>query len=195
MGAIRRLFLFTDKFGVLRHALRYARQETGQREIDLLRRLMAAADDPGDCWPALRFTLLYGPVLMVPPVDWGWFLNDLRRFFIEQFGITDDAALDSVLRAQHAMLPAPERSLPETIELSCDYAAWYADIQASREDGHRQDWDTVVAPLRSYGPGTLSVADPRMICDNQQGRRLTEGGQWQTWELSSEIARPSGEDI
>ena len=195
MVAIRRLFLFADKFGVLRHALRYARQETGQREIDLLRRLMNAVDAAGDRWPALRFTLLYVPHLMVPPVDWGWLMADLHRFFVEQFGIADDAALDSVLLAQHAMLPAPERSLPETVELSCDYAAWYADVQAARENGHRQDWFTVVAPLRSYGPGTLSVADPRMICDNQQGQRLTEGGQFQTWELSSEIARPSGKDL
>jgi radical SAM superfamily enzyme YgiQ (UPF0313 family) len=195
MSAIRRLFMFADKFGVLRHALRYARQETGQREIDLLRRLMNAVDAADDRWPALRFTLLYIPHLMVPPVDWAWLLADLHRFFVEQLGIADDAALDSVLRAQHAMLPAPERSLPETIELSCDYAAWYADVQAARGNGRRQDWQTVVAPLRSYGPGTLSVADPRMICDNQQGRRLTEGGQWQTWELSSEIARASGEDL
>jgi radical SAM superfamily enzyme YgiQ (UPF0313 family) len=195
MSAIRRLFMFTDKFGVLRHALRYARQETGQREIDLLRRLMNAVDAADDRWPALRFTLLYIPHLMVPPVDWAWLLADLRRFFVEQLGIADDAALDSVLRAQHAMLPAAERSLPETVELSCDYAAWYADVQAARENGHRQDWFTVVAPLRSYGPGTLSVADPRMICDNQHGPKHSEGGQWQTWELSSEIARASGEDL
>lgn len=191
MTKVRRIFLVAINFGTLRHALRYARQETGQREIDLLDRLIAAADNNGDRWPALRFTLLYVPHLMVPPVDWGWFLADVHRFFVEQLGIADDAALDSALRAQHAMLPAPERRFPETIELSCDYASWYQDVQAARESGHYKDWFNFVPPLRAYGQGTLTVTDPKEICARRLGKNFNEGGGWATWELDSEIARPS----
>ncbi len=191
MTKIRRLFLLTNNFGILRHALRFARQETGQREVDLLGRLIAAAENAGDHWPALKFTLLYIPHLMVPPVDWAWFLADLRRFFIEQLGIADDKALDSALRAQHAMIPAPERRFPEVIELPCDYASWYADVKAAKENGHLKDWFMIVPPLRSYGPGTLTVTDPNEVCERALGRHFNKGGGWATWEMDSEIARPS----
>ncbi|MDG1946027.1 MAG: radical SAM protein [Halioglobus sp.] len=190
MTKIRRIYLVAEKFGILRHALRYARQETGQREIDLLTRLMVAVDNDGDRWPALRFTFLYVPAVMVPPVDWGWFMADLHRFFVEQLGIPDDAALDSALRAQHAMIPAPERQFPETIELPCDYAAWHADVLTAKENGHLQDWFKTVAPLRSYGAGILTVTDPNQICEQALGRSFNSYI-WSLWELSSEIARPS----
>lgn len=191
MTKIRRFFLVAINFGVLRQALRYARQETGLREIDVLGRLISAADQNGERWPALRFALLYVPLLMVPPVDWGWFLADVHRFFVEQLGIADDMALDSALRAQHVMIPAPERCFPAVIELHCDYASWYADVQAARENGHLKDWFNVVAPLRNYGPGTLTVTDPRDICTHILGKQFEVGGGWATWELDSEIARPS----
>jgi len=190
MGKIRRAFLVAEKYGILRHALRYAHQETGQREIDLLARLLAAVEHEGERWPALRFTFLYVPALMVPPVNWGWFLADLQRFFVEKLGIANDAALDSALRAQHAMIPAPERRFPETIELPCDYAAWHADMLVAKESGHLHDWFKVVAPLRSYGPGTLTVTDPNNICYQALGRNFNSGV-WSIWELASEIARPS----
>lgn len=190
MQKIRRIYLVAEKFGILRHALRYAHQETGQRELDLLTRLMEAADNDGEHWPALRFTFLYVPALMVPPVDWGWFLSDLHRFFVEQLGIPDDAALNSALSAQHAMIPAPERQFPETFELPCDYAAWHEDVLAAKENGHLQDWFKVVPPLRSYGPGTLTVTDPNQICKLGLGRHFNSGI-WSIWELSSKIARPS----
>jgi hypothetical protein len=190
MTKIRKIFLVVEKFGILRHVLRYARQETGLREMDILSRLMAAADLEGERWPALRFTFLFIPSVMVPPVDWGWFLADVHRFFVEQLGIADDAALDSALRAQHAMMPAPERRFPDTTELTCDYASWHADVLYAKENGHLQDWPEQVPSLRSYGPGTITVTDPNLVCQLSLGRNFNSGV-WDIWELSSEIARPS----
>lgn len=190
MSKIRRIYLVSEKFGILRYALRYARHETGQREIDLMSRIMSAVDQDGEHWPALRFTLHYIPALMVPPVDWSWFLADLHRFFVEQLGIPDDAALDSAMRAQLAMIPAPERIFPETMELPCDFVSWYADVVSAKENGHLQDWSEVVAPLRSYGPGALVITDPNRVCEQALGRNFNSGV-WSIWELGSEIARPS----
>lgn len=190
MGKVRRIFLLAEKFGILRHALRYARHETGRREIDLLSQLMVAADEGGEYWPALRFTLLFTPHIMVPPVDWGWFLRDLHRFFVEQLGIADDDALDSALRAQHAVLPAAERQFPAITEMPCDYAAWHADVLTAKENGHLADWHDTVAPLRSYGPGSVTITDPGLVCSNALGRNFNDGV-WSIWELSSEISRPS----
>ena len=190
MTKIRRIFLLAEKFGILRHALRYARHETGRREIDLLTQLMVAADEGGEYWPALRFTFLFTPHVMVPPVDWGWFLRDLHRFFVEQLGIADDAALDSALRAQHAVLPAAERQFPVTTEMPCDYASWHADVLTAKESGHLADWHATVTPLRSYGPGSVTITDPGLVCANALGRNFNDGV-WSIWELSSEISRPS----
>lgn len=190
MGVLRRIYLLAEKFGILRHALRYARHETGLREIDLLLRIMSAVDNNTKRWPALKFGLMFTPSLMTTPLDWGWFLSDLHRFFVEQLGIKDDAALDSALRAQHAMLPAPERKFPATYELPCDYAGWYADILHAKENGHREDWSEVVAPLRSYGPGSLTVTDPIEICTMGLGQNFNLIT-WSLWEMTSEIARPS----
>ena len=190
MTKIRRIFLLAEKFGILRHALRYARHETGRREIDLLAQLMVAADEGGEYWPALRFTFLFTPHVMAPPVDWAWFLRDLHRFFVEQLGIADDAALDSALRAQHAVLPAAERQFPATIELPCDYASWHADVLTTKESGHLADWHDTARPLRNYGPGSVTVTDPGLVCSNALGRNFNDGV-WSIWELSSEISRPS----
>ena len=61
--------------------------------------------------------------------------------------MADDAALDAVLRAQHALLPAQGREFPVAIEVDHDVTAWHAAMVAAKHDGHLHDWPDHVAPL------------------------------------------------
>ena len=130
-------------------------------------------------------------VFMAPPGSWGLFIDEVGRYLTEQLGITDDAALQTVLQVQLGHLPAADRSLPVTLSLPHDFVAWQDRILAAREDGHRADWEQVVPSLRSFPGAELKISDPNDICRTDVGKHMGMLGiALRSWELDSPAARP-----
>lgn len=188
MRDIRRLFLLVENFGVLRQVSRFVRHETGLLEIDLYERLRLEARSDRERWPILAFTLQSGPDLMAPPVSWSLLLDEVRLFVTEVLGMPDDDALDTVLRAQLAMLPSPDRVFPEVLELAHDYVEWHrAMLEAKAAVG--PDWPQHIPRLRDLPPGTLRVDDPHQVSSQGLGYSVEQG--WlDSWDLDSPLARP-----
>jgi radical SAM superfamily enzyme YgiQ (UPF0313 family) len=189
MKELRRLYIFLEKFCVLRHVARYVRQEAGLREMDFYERLWNDARAARSRWPLIAFTLEAIPELMVPPGRWQLFLDEVGRYVVEVLGIDDDAALATVLATQRALLPARDRQFPERLELAHDYASWHAAMLAAKDSGHRLDWQTVVPRLREYTAGALTVADPYEVCVFGIGHTI-ESDAAGVWELDSPVSRP-----
>lgn len=188
MRDLDHMFTLCDNGGMLRLVAPYVRSETGMLEITFFEQMADVVRADPKRFPTLAFAIESVPMLMVPPVSWSLLLDDVRRYVVEQVGVSDDAALDTVLAVQLAHLPARERRFPDTLELVHDYAAWHGEMKAVRSSGHRSDWETKVPPLRSFGPARLTVEDPHEVCALTQ----SVGGDFARllpWEFSSAVAR------
>jgi hypothetical protein len=188
MDVMRRAYLLFENLGVMRHVTRFVRREIGMAEVTLmetLRRLVAS--EPGR-WSALEATILAVPNLLVPPVSWAFYIEDLRDVLTDKIGIEDGSALETVLAVQHAVLPAPRRQVPLDLELAHDYPAWYRSVMKAKDDGHLHDWETVVERLGDLGPTTMRVDDPFGVIDRNLGIGTTLDP-YLDWEMQSPVAR------
>lgn len=191
MWDLRNTFLICDLFSILRQVARYVRAETGIHEIAFYDRLMRAAYADPERWPTVAFTFRSMSDVMVPPCSWSLFIDEVGEFATSELGVPDDAALQTVLAAQLLHLPARDRQFPQVVETTHDIAAWHRARLAACEAGHLTDWEKQIPPLRSYGPGTLTIDDPEEVCKTAIGGNLTVFGiRMMAWDLESAIARP-----
>ena len=149
MLKLREVYLMCENHGVLRQVSRFVRQETGIREADFYDGFCRAALANRAHWPAAAFVFDKGSALMVPPVSWKLFVDDVRAYLTDEIGLQADSALETVLTVQHALIPAPGREFPLELHLAHDFAAWHAAIVRTKDDGNRTDWPALgAAPAR-----------------------------------------------
>ena len=77
-----------------------------------------------------------------------------------EIGVEDDSALETAFRVQLGLLPSHDRVLPETLELTHDYAAWFRDMLAVKESPECDRWTELVPRLGEYGPAQFTIDDP-----------------------------------
>ncbi|MEO6629172.1 MAG: radical SAM protein [Aquihabitans sp.] len=187
MKRMRLDHLLFENFGVLRHIARYVRQETGRLEVDLYETAARTARADPERWPAIEFTVESGPHVLAPPVSWRLFVDEVHRLLVDEMGVPDDDALQTCLTVQHALLPAPGRTFPQTYPLAHDYAAWHAAMLEAKARVGPQ-WTSEVPGLRSFGPAQFVVDDVHHVCAQGMGYPLEQG--WlDTWDLDSPVAR------
>jgi radical SAM superfamily enzyme YgiQ (UPF0313 family) len=192
MNALRLLFLLCDVIGMLRHVAHYVRSETGVREIDFYDRLRRELRRDPERWPTLAFAVRGLPALLIPPVSWDLAMQEARRYVVDVLDLADDETLRTVLTVQRAVLPARDRVLPETIYLPHDYAAWHQLMVEATQNGHQEDWPTVVPRLGTFGPGTITIDDPDHLCSLGIGAAV-DGDLFGNYELRSAVARWTSE--
>jgi hypothetical protein len=189
MERLRLAFMMYENFGVLRLVSRFLSQETGTREIDFYRGIRSATEAEPDEWPALYALAVFGHSMMTAPVSWAIVMDDLRRFIVTRYGIADDSALDSVLHAQRALLPAHGRRFPDVVDLSHDVVEWNRAMLAAKGQGRRADWMDVVPRLAEFGPSLLTVEDPDHVVDTSLGVNSELSVVGVNWELDSPLSR------
>jgi hypothetical protein len=192
MKALRRTFLAGENFGAMRHVDRLIRHTTGLREVEVLERIFTdTVEDPEGAvrHPFLRQLLNQGTPALVVPVSWRWFVDDLVAYVRRTYPSVDEGELRTVARVQHALLPAFDRRYPQRIVLDHDYPAWFAQVRAAKAGGHRLDWPTVVPPLRTFGPTSLTVDDPGHVARSNIGCLVDHGSLLATWEHDSPVGR------
>jgi len=184
---LRRAFRLLENFGVLRHVTRYVRHETGVLESTVVEDIRVASKD-NERWPILALTLGLVPEVMVPPISWQLFIEEVRRFVVEMYGVADDAALATVLAAQLALLPTSNRTFEVELEFEHDFVSWHRAMIEAKEAGYTADWVDHVPHLRELGPGRFLVDDPNGICATGMGFR-NEDDFYGDWELRSPVSR------
>ncbi len=189
MERYRRVFLLCENYGVLRQVSRFVRQETGISEIDFYVRLGTDSDSQETAWPTIRFTFGPGCEYMIPPVSWAFFIDEIRDYLVTALHIADDAALDTVLRVQHALLPARERTFPACLSLPHDFGAWHRTMLVAKRSGAAVDWPQRVPRLREFGPARFDVDDPQSVASLGLGMSVFYDSE-SDWELASPVARP-----
>lgn len=191
MLVIRDLYILFDNFGVLRLCSRFVRQQTGMREMDFILTLYEKTNKfvNEKFWPTLTTLIHQGKNLMAPPYSWALVVDELRHFLIDKLDIPDDSALDAVMQAQHALLPAFGRQYPHKVELQHDIVAWHTQMLTAKSSGHWQDWQDVVPPLHEFPPGTMEVNDADGFVTSMLGCAIESSGIGVNWDMDSGIGR------
>ena len=189
MLQLRRTFIVLEKFGVLRYVARYVRHETGRSRSTSSRACSTAAQADPDRWPLISFAVGDLSRFMVPPVSWKLFLAEVRRYVVEELGVADDDALDHRPRGAGGAAARRAAGVPaDTRQLAHDFAAWHDAMLDAKYDGHLGDWPDVVPHLRTYGPGSLTVEDPRNVSLYELGVNIEEDP-FDSWDLHSPVSR------
>ena len=189
MSAQRRVFLLFENFGVMRQVSRFVRQQTGTLETDLYERMRRTSRRDPSKWPLIQILTSLVPHVMEPPVSWGLVLAEVRRFLVTEIGVEDDSALETALRVQLGLLPSHDRVLPETLELTHDYAAWFRDMLAVKESPERDRWTELVPRLGEYGPAQFTIDDPGDVARAGIGAHIELHGFGLNWEFETPIRR------
>ncbi|MDH5238358.1 MAG: radical SAM protein, partial [Acidimicrobiia bacterium] len=191
MAYLRAATYVFDMAGIARHVARFARHETGRREIDLHDQMVRDVLAQPDRWPTLSYALRAVKHRMIAPGTWRWFCDELHQYAVLGWGLPDDSALRTVIAVQHAVLPAGGRQFPQELSLEHDYAAWNAAVVAARNNGHHADWEQQpLRNLRDFEPAVLIVDDPDHACLNAIGQNIDRFiHDHANWDLASSIGR------
>ena len=194
MMEVRRAYFLFENFGVLRHLSRFVRQELGLREVDFYRSLVIAGRDEPESYPLTSIVLEVVTELMVPPVSWSLFLDEVREHLVNRLGLADTSALDTAITVQRMTIPDPSASYPLSAELAHDIAAWQRQVIDRKAIDH-DAWVDAVPHLSSFGPATFTVDDPSGLARRAVGFRVLDE-YMANWELEAPIARqmPSSVD-
>jgi len=165
MIRVRNATTVSDRFGLLRHVLRYLQWDHGHRALDVVARLVDLADERPEDYPVLTWTLRNYDLQPAPPGGFGRFYDEVRRFVVDELGVPDSTALDTVLDLQQFLMPTTGRTFPATVTLAHDYLAYY---RSATDDLYRDGRaHGPAAPLDTYGPAEFTVeGDPLGLCSN-----------------------------
>ena len=180
-----------DNFGVLRLCSRFVRQRVGLTEMDFYQKLYfeAGREENAENWPLLNALVNCGHHLMAPIYSWTLVLDELRTFLIQNCGVPDDSALDAIMLAQHAVLPAHGREFPYVVDMPHDVVAWHKEMLAAKADGHWRDWQLVTPQLSDFPPGRLEVDDVEGAVARGLGCDIEMSSNGVNWDMQSSVSR------
>jgi radical SAM superfamily enzyme YgiQ (UPF0313 family) len=190
MDRLRVAFYAFDNFGVLRHMARFARSEVEVKEVDFYDRVSRIATAEPLEWPLLAGLVRMMWANMAPPSSWTLLVQEVGRYLVAHLGVEPGPALDTAIAIQAAHLPAADRTMPVTLDLPHDYVAWYTAVLEIRSNGHRDDWERFAPRLHTFGPGRITIGDPKDLCGTMVGKAIMVMAWTITgWELASPVAR------
>ena len=124
MDRLRVAFYVFDNFGVLRHIARFVRSEVGVKEVDFYDRISRdAVEQPLRLADHRVAVVRMMNANLAPPSSWGVFVEEVGRYVVTELGVEAGSALDTALAVQLAHLPAPSRTMPQTLHVAHDYVA------------------------------------------------------------------------
>ena len=164
--ALRSAEAITNRFGVLRHVARVLQWDHHLAFTDLLDHLIDTTTTTPERFPLITWILTYFDLHPTTAVGWHAFYDEIRQLLAEDFGLDPHSSdLDTALRLQAFLMPAPGRTFPATITLPHDYLTYYRTATASLyTNGHAS---TPAHPLTHYPPADFTItADPLHLCTN-----------------------------
>jgi len=164
MLALRKIQVIADQYGLLTHVTRYLQWDHGIPTTTVFDRLVTLTTERPQRHPLLSWVFSYFDLHPTVAVGWAAFYRDLCAFLAEELGVElDDPGLATAVRVQIALMPAPERGFPVTVELDHDYPAYYREATAELYTTGRAAEPS--RPLTDHPPAALEViGDPIGLC-------------------------------
>lgn len=163
MMRLRGMEIVAERYGVLRHVMRWLQWDHGIEATVLLDSLLELVLEDPTRLPLVSWTFEHFDLFQCPAVGWGPFYDEVWRYIVEDLEVVDTAGWETVRAVQMALMPEPGRRFPVTVRLAHDYVAYYRDATAELFASGRATLPS--APLRSWAPGSLVVSgDPLGLC-------------------------------
>lgn len=169
------MYSLTVGYGLLKYVLCHLQWSLGIEAMDFvdgfLREIKA---EPGR-YPRTSWSLGFLDSQRRSIGGWRPFLEEAVAFAGRRYGVEWDAALETVLQAQEAVLADPDKEAGQEVALAHDFVKYYRDGRDRR-------------PLEEYGPGTLNVRDPYGLCRMDPARHYQYDTHSVAWELASDLS-------
>lgn len=162
-------------YGLFKYVLRYIQWDLGLVAMDVLDALLREMAEETSRFPLLRWTLGFLESQRRSPGGWQPVMEEFVSFLRHRYGIQTDSAFETVLQVQLAVLADPDKDVEGRIALPHDFVRYY-------RDGPDR------APLREYGPGTLTIDDPHGLCRIDPTRHYRYDTRSVSLELASELS-------
>ena len=154
---LRHAEIITERYGVLRHVMRYLQWDHGIPATAVMEQVLSVAAGDGGRRPSIHWLFNYFDLFPAPPAGWSDFYREVHQLVCEDLGVADSDALRCVLAVQEFLMPAPGRRFPDRLELPFDYVAYYASATGELYgSGHAS---TPARRLEEHPPGVLVVED------------------------------------
>jgi hypothetical protein len=184
MRSLNEIYHILVNFGVLRHLLFFFQWEYGVPAVEFLHRLRRRMiNGPAD-FLHLAWLIRFFRKNAAAPGGWGWLYREIVDFAVQEFGVRQDSALQTVVRVQEAVMPEEGRTFPQSLALEHDYAAYFVQNRTGGVMSVRES-----SPLIEHGPSMLTVADPNGVCASDRTKLNVFYFQTCTLELQSEVSR------
>ncbi|HZN95118.1 MAG TPA: hypothetical protein VFB81_20530, partial [Myxococcales bacterium] len=170
-----RYYALMVNLSIMKYLLYHLQNDRGLRAVDVLARMVQKFEygDGHTRYPLISWLLnryrsdrsnlavdLLVPVLDAPS-SWDEFFLEVRDFVVEEFGVAGDAALETALAVQAAVMPREGEQYPLSVELKHDFVRYLEDHRAVPAGTPRP-------PLSSYPPGRLVVTDPAELSKSER---------------------------
>jgi radical SAM superfamily enzyme YgiQ (UPF0313 family) len=175
MRAIYNVYTVAEGYGTLRYVLRYLQWEHDLPALTFLHAVLDALIATPREHPALTWAMSHLQTERRLPGGWSAFYEEVAAVIARQ-GVPTDSALHAVLAFNEAVMPEDGLVWPRTVELPHDVLGWFKD--------HRE----TPRPLRSYGPGRVTVDDPEALASLDLDQVRYDAHQY-FWELRTEVGR------
>jgi len=171
MKRLRHAHAVFERFGLLRHIMRYLQWDHGVPITETMTRVVHVTQNEPRAYPLLNWSMRSFDLFGVPPLGWRSFYDEVRRFVLTELAIEPSPALETVLALQRFLMPEHGRQFPDSIALDHDYVAYYRSATASLWSSG--EFRPPGRPLTDHGPAAFTIyGDPMDRCGG--GMRVYE---------------------
>lgn len=187
MVDLARAFLVFETRAVAKYLIRYIEDLTGKRAVDIIEAILLAAVAKPGTYPLTSFLLQYHEEHPVPPFGWVPYYQELKKLLIDEIGLNWSAGLETLLKAQLALMPDTSRTFPDTVELDHDVVEYFRlrfESSAASISERLGRENAQLPDLETLGPRSLTITDPEGVCRMSRLYIYTE-----FHELDSDLGR------
>ncbi len=181
MKGLYKTFTMADGYGLLRYVIRFLQWEYNIKAIDFIAELMVSIKDNPMQYPLLSYATVFFETEKSIPGGWPLFYGQLKNYILHKYSVSDDSALDTVLKVNAAVMPDEAVTYPMTIHLDHDIIQYFIAQQQKSDDDKPE-------ALHTYAPGELVISDPDGMV-NIDAQFLQYDSHQFFWELLSDVSR------
>lgn len=181
MKGMYQIYTMADGYSLLRYVIRYLQWEHNIRAIDFLQELLRFVRQKPNQYKQITWAVRFFNKDKCMPGGWSLFYQQMADYIKQQYQISGDTGLTTILQVNQLCMPDDAMSYPLQVNLAHDFTAYFSAkaSQAAHKD----------KPLTDYPPAKFHVSDPNSMVSIDLDYLQYDSHQY-FWELHSDVARP-----
>ncbi len=181
MKGMYNVYMMADGYSVLRYVVRYLQWEHQIRAVDFLQDLLQFVRAHPRKYQHISWAVRFFNQDKCMPGGWSLFYQQIAEYINQQYNISDDSGLKTILQVNQLCMPDDAMQYPLQVKLAHDFTAYFSAkfSQAAHKD----------KPLTDYPPAKFHVSDPNSMVSIDLDYLQYDSHQY-FWELHSDVARP-----